>query len=49
MHFITGLVVGYTIGFVFALFLFSWFNAMSEDETEHAAKKARTTLSMRPN
>jgi hypothetical protein len=25
MHFITALVVGYTIGFMLALFVFSWF------------------------
>jgi hypothetical protein len=41
MHFITGLVVGYTIGFMFALFLFSWFTAMSEDETEHYSPVCR--------
>ena len=36
MDFIAGLVVGSMIGFMLALFLFSWFTAMSEGETEHA-------------
>jgi hypothetical protein len=36
MYFIAGLVVGSMIGFMLALFLFSWFIAMSEGETEHA-------------
>jgi hypothetical protein len=36
MYFITGLVVGFMIGFMLAVFLFSWFTAMSEDETEYA-------------
>jgi hypothetical protein len=36
MHFITGLVVGYMIGFMIALFLFSWLPVSSEGETEHA-------------
>jgi hypothetical protein len=35
MYFIAGLVMGSLIGFMFALFLFSWLTAMSEGETEH--------------
>jgi hypothetical protein len=36
MYFIAGLLFGSVIGFMLAVFLFSWFTAMSEDETERA-------------
>jgi hypothetical protein len=41
MHFITGLVVGSGIGFMFAWFLFSWLAATSEGETEHYSPMCR--------
>ena len=41
MHFINGLVVGSVIGFMLAVFLFSWFTAMSGDETEHYSPVCR--------